>query len=101
MIYFIYLFNKSKALNRLSSMLPDGSASWYKADFSYYGSDDQNLNKSMDLEDRVKKPFNSLNNYKNDYIRNFDEMNKGLVDSYSISKGGALLQIRKEMENSN
>lgn len=78
-------------------MLPDGSLSWYKAEHNFYGSD-QNLDKKVESsnDEPIKKPKSS---FKNSYLKNFEELNKGFVDSYTLSKGGALLQVRNEMQS--
>ena len=59
--------------------LNNNSTSWYQTDYNFFGSEEQNNDS--------KSNYNSVNHYKNEYFRNFDELNKGLVDSYSITKG--------------
>jgi hypothetical protein len=61
---------------------------------------ENNYNLGIKVEEPVRSRYNSLNHYKNDYIRKFDEMNKGLADSYTLTKGGALLQINKHKSQS-
>ncbi|CAF0731929.1 unnamed protein product [Brachionus calyciflorus] len=70
----------------------------YKDDFNYYGN--ENVGRSIDDLHKIKGPYNSLNTYNKGYIRNFEEMNSGLVDNYSMTKGGALLQLRDGLQNS-
>ena len=71
-------------MNRLNNMMPtnetNNGASWYQADFNNIGSEDLTLE---------TKPtgYNALDHYRSEYLRNFDELNKGFVDSYSKSKG--------------
>lgn len=79
---------KSKNLNRLNNMVPEKTLSWYKGDHGFYGN-------SSELNSGSQLPANSSNNsstsFKNDYIKKFEEFNSGLVDSYSITKGGVYL----------
>jgi hypothetical protein len=67
-------------------MVPDGSVSWLN---------ESNSNLPLNGFEPTKSRYNSLNHYKSDYLRNFDESNSGFEDSYSMSKGGVLLQISK------
>ncbi len=81
-------------------MLPySDKVSWYQSDYSFYGSD-ENLNGNQttrnSTEENHKHISKNLDHYKNEYLRNFDEMNKGFVDNYSISKGGVLLSISNQ-----
>lgn len=82
-------------------MLPENSnVSWYQSDYNYYGNEPPSSGAEAVEASSIRKPYNALKHYKSDYLRNFEELNKGLVDSYSISKGGALLQIRNNNEKS-
>ena len=67
-------------------MVPDGSVSWLN---------ESNKNLPLNGFEPTKSKYNSLNHYKMDYLRKFDESNSGFEDSYSMSKGGVLLQISK------
>ena len=73
-------------LNRLSNMVPEGSVNWLN---------ESNKNLPLNGFEPTKSRYNSLNHYKSDYLRKFDESNSGFEDTYSMSKGGALLQISK------
>lgn len=55
---------------------------------------------SVESDEKIRKPYNSLNRYKADYIRQFDEINRGLADSYTNSKGGVLLKLAAANSNS-
>lgn len=78
---------RSKLLNRLTHMLPENTtASWLN---------ESNKNLPLNGYEPTKSRYNSLNHYKRDYLSKFDELNGGFEDSYSMSKGGALLQITK------
>ena len=91
---------RSKTLNRLKNLIPENSSvSWYQSDFHFYGNNNQS--NEMNGLDKVKKSYNSLDHYKSDYIKRFDEFNNGLIDTYSVTKGGALLMIRNHLNNSN
>lgn len=73
-------------------MMPsiNDGASWYQSDFNFLGSDDPMPKKG------VRSSFNSLDHYKKEYLRNFEELNKGLVDTYSMSKGSPPLVSTRE-----
>ena len=75
-------------------MMPENNLSWYKGDYGYYGN-----NEKFDSPRSVREPYNSLSHYKKDHIKRFDELNNGLADSYSLTKGGALLSIRNQQDN--
>lgn len=34
-------------------------------------------------------------------MKNFEEMNNGLVDNYSLTKGGTILQLKNGLKNTN
>ena len=92
-----YFFkNLSKALNRLNNMMPsnepNNGASWYQNDFNFVGSEDL----AMDIK---PKGYNSLDHYRSEYLRNFDELNKGFVDSYSKTKGSPPIVSSASREN--
>ena len=65
--------------------------SWYKAEHNFFG--DGDLSRSDEFQN---KQHDVLDNYKNDYLRNFDELNKGFVDSYSAKKGGELVSTSSQ-----
>lgn len=70
-------------------MMPSNDGvSWYQADFNFLGTDND-----------TKSSYNSLNHYKSEYLRNFDELNKGLVDNYSKLKGSPPLISSLNREN--
>ena len=73
-------------------MVPDGSVSWLN---------ESNSNLPLNGFEPTKSRYNSLNHYKSDYLRKFDESNSGFEDSYSMSKGGVLLQISRNNNNNN
>jgi hypothetical protein len=75
-------------------MMPENNLSWYKGDYGYYGNNEKT---NLTISPRTE-PYNSLNHYKKDHIKRFDELNSGLADSYSMTKGGALLSIRNHQE---
>ena len=74
-------------------MIPSNEGvSWYQSDFNFLGTDDSQPAKP-------NRSFNSLDHYKKEYLRNFEELNKGLVDNYSMSKGSPLLVSNTSREN--
>lgn len=78
-------------------MIKTAFFSWYKDDYKYYGN--QTINKSYD--ENLNMAENPINPYKTDYVKNFEEMNSGLVDNYSLTKGGTLLQLKNGSRNTN
>jgi hypothetical protein len=71
---------------------PNNGASWYQNDFNFVGSEDLAM-------DRKPKGYNALDHYRSEYLRNFDEHNRGFVDSYSKSKGSPPLVSSASREN--
>lgn len=77
---------RSKVLERLSRMMPNNEKiSWYKADNNYIGHDDPR-----------NKAVTTLDQYKGDYLKTFDEYNKGFVDSYTEKRGAELVSLSKD-----
>lgn len=83
LMFKIYFFDHSKTLNRLISLMPEGSSA----------------NFVVEPEDKAKLGANALNEYKSEYIKQFNDANRGLVDTYSMSKGGVLLKIDEQQKS--
>lgn len=75
----ISVINFSKELNRLNCLLPEKNS----------------LTLSIEQNDKLND-LDSANEYKAEYFKQFDDINKGLVDYYSASKGGVLLKMTNE-----
>lgn len=55
---------------------------------------------SLTIEQDDRKDWMSASNeFKSDYIRQFDDINRGLADSYSAAKGGVLLKMNAPYSN--
>lgn len=72
----------------------ENGVSWYQSEFNFLGSDDP-----KSATKPTRSSYNSLDHYKKEYLRNFEELNKGLVDSYSMSKGSPPLVSTREDAN--
>jgi hypothetical protein len=85
-------------------MLPvetsQNAQSWYKGDYGFYGNNEKNAIISPRVTIAHREPYTTLNQYKTDHIKRFDELNSGLADSYSLTKGGALLSMRNKQNES-
>jgi hypothetical protein len=76
-------------------LLPDEKLTWYKAEYNNFGNDlcssseVFNFKSSNQPEGLIKR--------RDAYFNRFDEMNNGLADNYSISKGGTLVKSSQNL----
>lgn len=82
-------------MDRLSRMLPNNeNFGWPKAENSFFGHNDI-YNKNDSSTENLNMNFKTIDNHKTDYLKKFDEYNKGFVDSYSEKKGSELLSVSR------
>ncbi len=80
---------RSKVLDRLNRLMPNNpNVSWYKAENNFFGHDDVYKKNSGDA---VTGPTLPGDRQKQDYLKNFEEYNRGFVDSYSEKRGAELV----------
>lgn len=88
---------RSKVLDRLSRMMPNNNenVSWYKAETNFFGHNDiHNTN-----EPHKKKAHTTMDHHKDDYLKTFEEYNRGFVDSYTDKRGSELVSLSKNGED--
>jgi hypothetical protein len=76
-------------------MMPHNSTlSWYQAEHNLFGDE-----KHVKGEEPSAKSLNVFDSYKNEYLRSFNEFNRGFSDSYSEKKGGELVSMSREFND--
>ncbi len=85
---------RSKVLDRLNRLMPNNpNVSWYKAENNFFGHDDVYKKNSGDA---VTGPTLPGDRQKQDYLKNFEEYNRGFVDSYSEKRGAELVSTSRQ-----
>lgn len=86
---------RSKVLDRLSRMMPNNeNISWYKAENNFFGHNDV-YNKNDSSTENLNPNFKTIDNHKNDYLKKFEEYNRGFVDTYSEKRGSELVSVSR------
>lgn len=81
-------------MDRLNRLMPNNpNVSWYKAENSYFGHDD--IHKTNTPNADAKRNYITMDDHKGDYLKTFEEYNRGFVDSYTERKGAELVSLSR------